>query len=88
MEKRTLEKQVKAQKVSSVIFVKMMPVKPTFMLKYSSKAYEAGIKEKTVEMAINGSGIWDTSEGGVKLICANLSKYSNSVRHSFCLRNI
>jgi transposase-like protein len=33
----------------------------TFMLEYSSKAYEVGIKEKIVEMAINGSGIRDTS---------------------------
>ena len=33
----------------------------TFMLEYRSKAYEAGVKEKIVEMAINGSGIRDTS---------------------------
>ncbi|MCK5813781.1 MAG: IS1 family transposase [Cocleimonas sp.] len=33
----------------------------TFMLEYSSKAYEAGIKKKIVEMAINGSGIRDTA---------------------------
>ena len=31
------------------------------MLEYSSKAYEAGVKEKIVEMAINGSGIRDTT---------------------------
>ena len=33
----------------------------TFMLEYSNKAYQAGIKEKVIEMAINGSGIRDTS---------------------------
>ena len=31
------------------------------MLEYSNKAYQAGIKEKIIEMAINGSGIRDTS---------------------------
>jgi transposase-like protein len=32
------------------------------MLEYTSKAYEVvGVKEKIVEMAINGSGIRDTS---------------------------
>lgn len=33
----------------------------TFMLKYRYKAYEAGVKEQAVEMAINGGGIRDTS---------------------------
>ena len=33
----------------------------TFMLKYRYKAYETGVKEQAVEMAINGSGIRDTS---------------------------
>ena len=33
----------------------------TFMLEYRYKAYEPGIKKKVVEMAINGSGIRDTS---------------------------
>ena len=32
-----------------------------FMLEYRYKAYEPGIKEKVVDMAINGSGIRDTS---------------------------
>ena len=35
--------------------------KITFMLKYSYKAYEADIKEKIVEMALNGSGVRDTA---------------------------
>lgn len=33
----------------------------TFMLKYCYRAYEQGIKEQVVEMAINGSGIRDTA---------------------------
>ena len=33
----------------------------TFMLKYRYKAYEPGVKEEVVNMAINGSGIRDTS---------------------------
>jgi len=33
----------------------------TFMLEYRYKAYEPGIKEQVVEMAINGSGIRDTA---------------------------
>ena len=33
----------------------------TFMQKYRYKAYEPGIKEQVVEMAINGSGIRDTA---------------------------
>jgi len=32
----------------------------TFMLEYSYKAYDAGVKEKIIDMAINGSGIRDT----------------------------
>jgi len=32
----------------------------TFMLKYRYRAYEPGIKEKVIDMAINGSGIRDT----------------------------
>ena len=32
----------------------------TFMLKYRYKAYESGVKEQAVDMAINGSGIRDT----------------------------
>jgi len=35
--------------------------KHTFMLKYDNKACEPGVKEKVIEMAINGSGIRDTS---------------------------
>ena len=31
------------------------------MLEYRYKAYEPGIKKQVVEMAINGSGIRDTS---------------------------
>ena len=34
----------------------------TFMLEYRYKAYEPGIKEQVVDMAINGSGIRDTSK--------------------------
>ena len=33
----------------------------TFMLTYRYRAYQAGIKEQVVEMAINGSGIRDTA---------------------------
>ena len=33
----------------------------TFMLEYRYKAYAVGVKEQSVEMAINGSGIRDTS---------------------------
>jgi transposase-like protein len=33
----------------------------TFMLTYRYRAYESGIKEQAVEMAINGSGIRDTA---------------------------
>lgn len=33
----------------------------TFMLEYRYRAYEPGIKEQAVEMAINGSGIRDTA---------------------------
>jgi transposase-like protein len=33
----------------------------TFMLNYRYKAYEPGIKEQVVEMAINSSGIRDTA---------------------------
>ena len=32
-----------------------------FRLKYSYKAYEVDIKEKIVEMALNGSGVRDTA---------------------------
>ena len=32
----------------------------TFMLKYRYRAYEPGIKEKMIDMAINGSGVRDT----------------------------
>ena len=57
-----MEKQAKAQKIFSVIFVKMMRVKPIpLRLEYSNKAYEPGVKEKIIEMAINGSGMRDTS---------------------------
>ncbi len=33
----------------------------TFMLSYKNKAYEAGIKKKILDMAINGGGIRDTA---------------------------
>ena len=33
----------------------------TFMLEYCYKAYEPGIKEQIVEMAINSSGVRDTA---------------------------
>ena len=33
----------------------------TFMLDYRYTAYQAGIKEKIVDMAINGSGVRDTA---------------------------
>ena len=33
----------------------------TFMLDYTYKAYEPGIKEKIVNMAINASGVRDTA---------------------------
>ena len=33
----------------------------TFMLEYTYKAYEAGVKDKIIDMAINGNGIRDTS---------------------------
>ncbi len=33
----------------------------SFMLEYRYKAYEPGVKEQAVDMAINGSGIRDTS---------------------------
>lgn len=33
----------------------------SFMTKYRYKAYESGVKERVVEMAINGSGIRDTA---------------------------
>jgi transposase-like protein len=33
----------------------------TFMLDYRYRAYEPGVKEQAVEMAINGSGIRDTA---------------------------
>lgn len=33
----------------------------TFMLKYKYAAYEPGIKERVVEMAVNSSGIRDTA---------------------------
>ena len=32
----------------------------TFMLEYRYKAYEPGVKEKVVDMAINGRGVRDT----------------------------
>lgn len=32
----------------------------TFMLRYRYKAYELGIKEQVVDMALNGSGVRDT----------------------------
>jgi len=34
--------------------------KKTFVLKYRYKAWEPGIREKIIEMAINGSGTRDT----------------------------
>jgi transposase-like protein len=33
----------------------------TFMLNYRYKAYEPGVKERVVEMAINSSGVRDTA---------------------------
>ena len=33
----------------------------TFMLEYQYKAYEPGVKEKIVDMVINGSGLRDTA---------------------------
>jgi len=35
--------------------------KKTFLRTYQYKAYEAGIKEQIIDMAINGSGIRDTA---------------------------
>ncbi len=35
--------------------------KITFILKYKYRAYEPGIKEQIIEMAINGSGTRDTA---------------------------
>ena len=35
--------------------------KNTFLLNYSYSAYSPGIKEKVIEMALNGSGIRDTA---------------------------
>jgi len=35
--------------------------KNTFLLEYTNKAYLPGVKEKIIEMAMNGSGIRDTS---------------------------
>jgi transposase-like protein len=33
----------------------------TFMLKYQYAAYEPGVKERVVEMAVNSSGVRDTA---------------------------
>ncbi len=35
--------------------------KKTFMLEYRYRAYEPGVKEQLVDMAINGSGVRDTA---------------------------
>ncbi len=35
--------------------------KKTFLRTYQNKAYETGMKEKIIDMAINGSGIRDTA---------------------------
>ena len=38
----------------------------SFMLEYRYKAYEPGVKEQVIDMAINGSGIRDTS----RVVCS------------------
>ena len=35
--------------------------KRSFQLNYSKRAYQPGIKEKVIDMALNGSGIRDTA---------------------------
>lgn len=35
--------------------------KRTFQLDYNKRAYEPGIKEQVIDMALNGSGIGDTA---------------------------
>ncbi|WP_077920568.1 IS1-like element transposase [Spirosoma sp. 209] len=35
--------------------------KRTFQLDYTRRACQPGIKEQVIDMALNGSGIWDTA---------------------------
>ena len=65
----------------------------TFMKQYCYKAYESGIKEQIVEVAINGSGIRDTarvlkiSKGAViDTLKKKKTASSLSIQTSTCLR--
>ena len=40
--------------------------KRTFQLDYTKQAYEPGIKEQVIDMALNGSGIRDTAASAVR----------------------
>ena len=45
----------------NVFITVVLLIPKTFMLEYRYKTYEPSVKEKVVDMAINGSGIRDTS---------------------------
>ena len=56
--------------------------KNTFMLEYRYKAYNTGVKEQVVDMAINGSGVRDTARVlkiSKKTVMSTLKK---SLQHS------
>ena len=40
--------------------------KRTFQLDYTKRAYEPGIKEQVIDMALNGRGIRDTAASAVR----------------------
>ena len=51
--------------------------KRTFQLGYSKRAYEPGIKEQVIDMALNGNGIRDTAASAVLQSVAHQHEHSD-----------
>ena len=51
--------------------------KRTFQLDYNKRAYEPGIKEQVIDMALNGSGIRDTAASAVRQSVAHQHEHSD-----------
>ena len=51
--------------------------KRSFQLDYAKKAYQPGIKEQIIDMALNGSGIRDTAASAVRPRFEDKHEYSH-----------
>ena len=51
--------------------------KRSFQLNYAKRAYQPGIKEQVIDMALNGSGIRDTAASAVRPRFEDKHEYSH-----------